>query len=306
MKALVVVSGAVNYYYNLTGQRLAEALRELGCEVDLHTVRDEPSGEYDWCFWVNITELVASCPTRTDAMYRLSRLRAQSRIVASVLLDAVDTEWFVRACALSQEAGGDLILDLGLHDQSCRVQASVAPLYRFAFNGLTATERREVEARPWLEVKRPIPWAFIGHVTESRVHLVRRLIEEVDAAGFVYLPRLGPVTDDGPHLNERQYRRVLEHAGYQVWCSHHTGFYLEGERFRLSLRSGATPIKMLLTPPDHGVAFPFSYLLLDIADGPQRLRQLDRYSLQRRFIEEFLSLPSLANSLAQVLAERGQ
>ena len=86
---------------------------------------------------------------------------------------------------------------------------------------------------------RHIPWAFVGHMTESRVALVDFLVHQFDPGGFVYIPTLAPYTEtDSPHLNQREFERVLYHTRYQMWRSHHEHFYLEPERFRTSLLTG--------------------------------------------------------------------
>src|SRR5262249_8401862 len=48
-RALVIIPGTVNYFYNLSGERIAEALRELGFSVVINTLPDCAEDEYDWC-----------------------------------------------------------------------------------------------------------------------------------------------------------------------------------------------------------------------------------------------------------------
>ncbi len=305
MKALVLISGTVTYFYNLTGRRLAEALRNLGWTVDLHTLKTAPDQDYDYVFLMNTTDLVLSCATPYDAIHRLARVRARCRCLALVLLEPVETNWFAHAYDLGKTAQIDLLLDGGLYSQADRVAADARPVYRFFFNGLTAAERASIPYQV-AHAARPIPWVMVGHATTTRAKLVKRLMEEVDPGGFVYLSRLEAVTEDGPHLNEQQFMAALRHARYQVWCSHHQGFYLEGERFRMSLLAGALPLKILLHPLPDRNRWPFAYLLLDKDDFPAAMRALDPAALWNRFVADFCALPSLEVGLETALAGAGQ
>jgi hypothetical protein len=151
------------------------------------------------------------------------------------------------------------------------------------------------------EADRPIPWVLVGHQSAERAELAYRLVREAAPGGFVYLPRLSPVTESGPHLNGRQFAQVLSRARVQVWCSHHPHFYMESERFRDSLLSGSVPLKVVDRSPDPSRVFPFEYLVTRQADAPAWLRRTPYGHAWRRFREEFLALPSLEAGLAAFL-----
>jgi hypothetical protein len=129
------------------------------------------------------------------------------------------------------------------------------------------------------------------------------LVCEYDARGVFYLPKLEPVTADGPHLNEAQFHRVLGHTRYQVWCSHHPGFYLEGERFRASLLTGGVPLKINQQTVPASTTALFDYLLLNSADFPARMRTLDFAATRQRFAADFYRLPGLSESLLAACRE---
>lgn len=301
-RALILISGSVNYFYNQTGRRIAEALRAAGWTVDLTTLDAEWQGEYDWGVLINISELIFSRRVQGDGLARLREARQRCRRLGQALLECVATNWFRESAQMSAEVGTEVFLDLGLHDQSAGVPAKLKDSYRFVFNGLTPSERRTVESlrEPAAALtERPIPWAVVGHQTPSRVKLVTRLVREFDARGFCYLPGLSPVTENGPHLNEQQFHRVLERSRYHVWCSHHDRFYLEGERFRAALLAGAVPIKVMLGESNwrETAAGIFDSLILDEEDFPARLQTLDFAATQRDFLEDFRRRPSLTDSL---------
>lgn len=302
-RALVVVPGSVNYFYNQAGSRIAEALRAQGVAAEVHQLRSAPDGEYDWCFFVNLYELGVGYGDASAALRRVERLRERAGCAAAVLIDCARTHWFANAIELCRQTGVRTLLDLGLHNQSADLPTAADGLYRFVLNGLTDTEREAVRAAyPVTATGRPIPWVFVGHAAADRVELVRRLVQEVDPAGFVYLPRLAPVTETGPHLNERQFQRLLAVSRCQVWCSHHEHFYMEGERFRNSALAGCLPVKVVRRAPPDDARLPFRQLLVQDRDVGAALAGIDAEAAWRAFADEFCALPSLGQGLAEAMA----
>jgi hypothetical protein len=302
--ALVVIPGTANYFYNQAGRRAAQALREAGWQVKLTTLGELDEQEYAWGFLVNLSELLYSRRLQGDGWERLRGLRTRCHRLAQVLLECATTHWFAVNCQLAAEVGAGAFFDFGLHDQSGDVPAAFRKQYRFVLNGLLTAEWHQ--AQQAASAARPIPWAVVGHQTPDRVQLVERLVREYDARGFFYLPQLEPVTEQGPHLNERQFQHVLERTQYQVWCSHHPGFYLEGERFRASLLAGGLPLKVTLhaARKSHTVpaSAPFHYLITG-EDFPAQMKALPFEQTRRRFIEEFGRLPRLSASLIAACAQ---
>lgn len=297
---LVIIPGSLNHFYNQTGQRIATALTNLGFAVDVRTLQSAPNSNYDWCLLVSISEITISYGDRDDAIRRIIDLRTRVHHIAAVALDCVRTWWFASAVQLCRETSVDVLLDFGLHDQSEYLEWRNAPRYHFVFNGFTEPERRHVQRGPSDE-RRTIPWVFVGHQTRQRSNLVRQLVKDVDPGGFVYMPYLTPFTEDGPHLNEQQLMTVLEHARYQIWCSHHDWFYMEGERFRQSLLAGGVPIKVLASPPDTAQSLPFSYLLVNEEALIETLQAMNFAAVRQRAIAEISALPLLEESLLQAL-----
>jgi hypothetical protein len=272
-------------------------LSSLGLTVETTSLGSASEESYDWCFLVNLYEISVAHGSREATVRQVAGLRQTCRRVALVLLESVQTPWFAHSLELCRAAGVELILDLGLHDQ----QRELPPLgrieYQFCFNGLTRAERLQLDAVQPAFAERPIPWVFVGHLVPDRVKLARRLQQELEPNGFLYLPQLTPVTENGPHLNGQQFETVLRRARRQIWCSHHDYFYLEGERFRLSLLTGSLPIKV--TPGDSGTnrPLPFRNLVIDEAALVSEVRKLDSEETWWRFAEEFRAAPLLDQTL---------
>jgi hypothetical protein len=113
------------------------------------------------------------------------------------------------------------------------------------------------------------------------------------------------VADGGPHLGEQSFLAVLGRAAVQVWCSHHDYFYMESERFRMSLLAGCVPVKAVPQPSADAALLPFHYLMPAVADLPGFLRDMDLPATWARFTDEFLALPSLEDGIGEVLAAFG-
>ena len=301
--ARVIVPGSVNYFYDRAGARLAEALRGLGVDAEVTTLatKGEDSAPRELCFLVNPYEIAAGHGDQPDALRRMRDALARCGRGVAVALECVHTPWFTHSVRLCREAGIGTLLDLGFHSQLDDLPGDAAGLYRFCFNGLTASERREASSLAPPEEDRPIPWVLVGHQSAERAELALRLVREAAPDGFVYLPRLSPVTESGPHLNGRQFRQVLSRARVQLWCSHHPHFYMESERFRDSLLSGSLPLKVVDRAPDLARVFPFEYTVVEHGAVPGWLRETTYAPAWRRFRDEFLALPSLEEGLVAVL-----
>ena len=320
LRALVLIPGGINYFYDQTGHRLAESLIALGFTVDVFSLSDLPEvhPQYDWTLVVNIAEvLLAFSVTNTAArlagqitpeeqaraLTRLAQVHDESRAIAAVQLDAAGTHWFDHAHTLCAHANIPTFFDLGFHDQSAVLLPQQRARYQFVFNGLTDSERIQLDTLPTLpnDDARPVPWVFVGHLTPDRTNLVRTLVQEFDPRGFVYMPMLAPFTQGGLHLDEAQFSAVLSRARYQVWRSHHAHFYLESERFRQSALAGGVPVKLITAPLPSG-PIPFRDFLVDAETFASQLREWDFMTMRRRVAEEFRMLPSLNNSLLAALA----
>lgn len=302
-RALVVIPGVVNYFYNLAGRRIAETLLSLNFDVDIREprARDEVDSQWDVCFLCNIPEILEAHESPERGMAELRDLRTRSRRVHSISIDCVATPWFQRLSELSRHVQADSILDLGLVPQRPPIAATKGPSYRFLFSGLTPSERRLLDELDDERAERPLPWAFVGHITEARASLVDQLTQEVHPGGFIYVPQLAPYTETGsPHLNQRQFELVLQNARYQVWCSHHEHFYMEPERFRTSLLTGGAPIKVIDRHQARPEETPFDYLLIPKSDLA-RLAVEDYPRLLRRFRDDWRGLPTLREGLDALL-----
>jgi hypothetical protein len=296
----------VNYFYNLSGQRIAEALGELGFDVDVSPLEGYPEGDFDCCMLSNISEILHAYGDEPGGLARIFALRDRCRALVSLAIDCVSTPWYRRIRDLSNHIGIRMILDLGLHDQGPFLEAADRANYRFVFSGLTPTEARLLEALGEDNADRTIPWAFIGHATPHRAALVDHLVQSVDPRGFVYIPAAAPYTEQGsPHLNQEQFERVLGRTRYQIWCSHHSYFYMEPERFRSSLLTGGVPVKIVGSRQEVPESAPLSYLMMEPGDVAGRLSGRVFPQLRRRFREDWRRFPTLSQEIARVLREAG-
>ena len=102
-------------------------------------------------------------------------------------------------------------------------------------------------------------------------------------------------------------RYCLAERGFRIRgvFAHHQHFYMESERFRMSLLAGCVPIKVV--PPDQVVppGLVFGGLVLSETDVAQRLHAFDFRAIRRRFRDDFRGLPGLSESLATFLRKRG-
>jgi hypothetical protein len=224
----------------------------------------------------------------------------------SLGIDCVSTPWYHRIRDYSARAGADRILDLGLFDQGSYLEPQHRSGYRLVFSGLTPSEARVLESLPEDYLGRTIPWTFIGSSTPHRVALVDHLVQWVDPRGFVYMPPPSPCTETGsPHLNQQQFERVLSRTRFQIWCSGHSHFYMETERFRTSLLTGGVPIKIVESRAGIPASIPLDYLMLERADIGERLAGHTYARLLRRFRDDWRRFPMLHQELARVLGELG-
>jgi hypothetical protein len=305
-RALVVIPGTVNYFYNLNGRRIAEALKDLGFSVEVKTLANCHEGDYDWCLISNITEVLSAFGDEAEGLSRIAAIVANAKSAASLSIDCVSTIWYHRIRDLSRRVGIGLIVDLGMLDQSPFLSNADRVEYRFAFSGLTSTEQHRLDAICEDDARRTIPWAFVGHTTPYRAALVDYLVQSVDPRGFVYTPVAAPYTEKGsPHLNQQQFEGVLERTRYQIWCSHHSYFYMEPERFRSSLLTGGVPVKVVHTRADVPRNAPLSYLMMESSYLGERLTEGAFGRLRRRFLSDWREFPTLAQEIARVIGATG-
>jgi hypothetical protein len=298
--ALIVIPGDVNYFYNQSGRRIAEALEDLGFGVDVTTLRECPQRDYECCVLSNIAEILHASGNVELGLARIRAIVDRCQTVASLSIDCVSTPWYHRIRDYTAAAGVSVILDLGLHDQTHWIEPADRINYRFVFSGLTGSEARLLEAFREEEIERPIPWAFVGHFTPHRTALVDHLAQAVDSQGFVYMPHPAPCTEKGsPHLNQEQFERVLSRTKYQVWCSHHSYFYMEPERFRASLLSGGVPVKIVSSRRDVPESAPLSYLMMELADVGERLTSRVFPQIRRRFRDDWRLFPTLRQEISR-------
>lgn len=304
-RALVIIPGMVNYFYNTNGRRLAESLADRGYAVSVHTLGEVPAGEWDLCLLSNIAEIVHAGGDADGAAARLRALGASCRAIAAVSLDSAATPWFGRTLELCEAAAVPTVLDLGLRDQRADLGPEAAGRYRFVPDGLTPTERLALEAVADGEGDRPIPWTFVGHQTADRAAFVDFLVREVDPSGFVYLPPLEPITESAtPHLGPRQFAAVLRRSRYHVWCSHHHHFYMEPERFRLPLLAGCVPLKVLMDGQEAPGDAPLLFLIVRREELPGLVRSGSDRWLYGRLRDAYRGR-SLAESLGDALEGLG-
>jgi hypothetical protein len=298
-RALVLIPGTVNYFYNQSGRRVAEALGELGFGVDVTTLDACPGGDFEIGVLSNIWEILVAHGDEADGLSRLAAVGGRCRAMVSLAIDCVATPWYHRIHDLSTRAGSSLVLDFGLFDQGAFLRPEHRATYRFVFSGLTSSEARMLDSLDGDDPQRTIPWAMVGAMTPHRAALADRLVQCVDPRGFLYMPARAPYTETGsPHLNQEQFEQVLRRSRYQVWCSHHPYFYMETERFRTSLLTGGVPIKIVASRDEVPGSVPLSDLIMEAADVGDRLTTKAFPELRRRFWDAWRRFPTLCQGLA--------
>src|SRR6266571_7279059 len=92
--ALVFIPESVNFFNNLAGRRLADALRNLGWNVQLRSLRNYAGERADLAILVSIVELFVSCESPQRAHKQLDALKAQCPQILMWLLEPTQTRWF--------------------------------------------------------------------------------------------------------------------------------------------------------------------------------------------------------------------
>ena len=305
-RALIIIPGTVNYFYNLSGHRIAEALRELGFAVDVNTLNDCSEDDYDWCLLSNITEIVHAYGDEAGGLARIGAIR-RSLPCHGQPFDRLRVDSVVSPHPRPERPRRRGVDPRPGPARPERVpRAGGAANYRFVLSGLTPSEGRRLDALGEDDSERTIPWSFVGHATPRRAALVDHLIQSVDPRGFVYMPEAAPYTEKGsPHLNQEQFERVLDRTRYQVWCSHHSYFYMEPERFRSSLLTGGVPVKLVDSRRDVPKTAPLTYLMIEPRHCGERLTASAFSRLRRRFWQDWRRFPTLGQEIARVLHGAG-
>jgi hypothetical protein len=306
--ALVLISGSVNYYYDNIGKRIGDALRNLGFRVEVCTLRQAAIDQaYDWVFVGPVVEVSYPYGNLEEALKRIEAIVTRAKYSANFLLECVQTHWFVKSWEPFKQTKIQTLLDLGLHNQFEDIPSQPPGMregYHFAYNGLNMQER--AIAQYWLDhtFERPISWAFVGHSEPIRIQFVRRLMDQLDRNGFVYMPQLTHITEDGPHMNSRHMQDTIERTKYFVWRTHHDYFYMESERFRSALLAGAVPIKVLHTRLIGSRDVPFRNLMVDEENFGEVIRGMPFEETRQAFIREFMALPSMEDELRSLIAAK--
>ncbi len=310
-KALFIVPESVSYFYDVEGTRIAECFSRLGGEVVVCGIDSFPQEYYDWCFLLNLCEIISAQNENSNyVLEQIQRIRLQTTHVALVLMESVRMTWFANNFHFFHLANLDILIDIGFYDQRFHLFAGDASAYsgaesayRFLFNGLTHRERLIVEQMATPAAERPIPWAFIGHQVEGRIRFLEQLMERVGRDGVVYLPEFTPVTEDGPHMNEKQFFDVLKRTRLKIWCAHVSHYYVESIRFRQAILTGCLPIKVNNQVRDIDANHPFSRFVFEYENFDQRMRELDFEAARKSFQEEYFSQPSFESSLLELIEQ---
>ena len=109
--ALVLIPETVNFFNNIAGRRLADALRHIGWDVRVITLRDYSGESAEFAFLVSIVELFVSCKTPEDARKNLDVLRGRCNKVVMWLLEPARTPWFNNSYQLLRECGLEILAD---------------------------------------------------------------------------------------------------------------------------------------------------------------------------------------------------
>ena len=299
--ALLVIPGRTNYFYNLYGQWMAEALRAVGVRVDCVELSEVPARTYDVAILSNLAEIEyvvgeEMCQTR------LAGLRQRVGTVVNFTAECLQTRWFHANLALSVKSGIAVILDVGFLRQDPTPVESAGLRYHFAFDGLLGSQVSAGGGPQENQGCRTIPWAVIGAHSQRRVELADRLLAGVSPQGVIYLPELSPVTSKGSaHLNQGHIDRILRKTEYYVWGSHHDHFYVESLRFRMAYLAGCVPIKVVPEGERLPDDLPMRPSVLPEEEMVDYLRDMPFAEARRVFREEYEGRPRLEEGLASLL-----
>jgi hypothetical protein len=302
---LIIISGKINPYYDAIGYRIAQALRNIGYAVLVQTVDTYRPAEYSLTMLVSAFNVAwtfgAQNRQRESDLAKgiqwLQALRARTGRLYSVLAECIETPWFQNEQQICEAVGIDHLLDLGFYDQSAYRPEIAIRGYVFIFNGLNENERAKVEMKRLENTERPICWALVGNLHQSRVRLAQSLVKNFSKSGFVYLSQESPVFKGGSYLDEPKLQRVLMHTQYYIWTAHHPFFYMESERFRDAAIAGCVPFKFQNTA---GIRFPERLPFLTFV-GEQIL--LDYTQARQVFLDKYLSMPTLEEELLRIRSE---
>src|SRR5262245_8064736 len=100
------------------GRRLAEALRHLGVETDIHSLSSYTLKDDDWCFVINTYEVVFSFGNESGGLSQIKTIKRHCGQIATVLLECIRTRWFQYTYRVNRMAGITLFLDGGMVEQS--------------------------------------------------------------------------------------------------------------------------------------------------------------------------------------------
>src|SRR5262249_7255366 len=110
-RAVVLIPGVVNAFDMISGQRIAEAVNELGFKVDVCTLASCPVSEYDWCMLAAPPEAVLSVGDARGGLVKMRALRCRCKVVATTFPDMgklLSLEKFLYDC---EAIGVDAMLD---------------------------------------------------------------------------------------------------------------------------------------------------------------------------------------------------
>jgi hypothetical protein len=300
-KALVLVPEGMNHFNTIAGRRVVEALTRLGWDARLLSLRRYHGEVADLAVLVSLAEMYVTCDSERQAVENIFMLKHQCPTVMMWLLEPTRTPWFENAFFRMRSCELSILADNALHSQLDTLTPEQRPFYHHLFYGLTEREKEKVRALPAVDPERPIPWVYVGWKVPERVALARFLLDEVDRRGFLYLSDVQPITETGPHLKDAAYQRVLERCRYHLWRAHHAHFYMEGERYRRSALAGCVPVKIIEEDRPGDLSLPFPYLVVP-REGLRELLNAERFQeVRRRFLDEYLALPSLEDELARFL-----
>jgi hypothetical protein len=304
-RVLIVISGKINPYYDVIGYRIAQALRNIDYDVVVQTVDTYRPAEYALTMLVpafNVAWTVGAQNRQQESdlakgIQWLQALRARTDRLCSVLAECIETTWFQNERQICEAVGTDYLLDLGFYDQSAYRPEIAIRGYVFIFNGLNENERAKVELRRLENAERPICWALIGSLHQSRVRLAQFLVKNFSESGFVYLFQESPVFKGGSYLDEPRLQKVLMHTQYYIWTAHHPFFYMESERFRNAAIASCVPFKFQNRTDVHlPKQLPFLGFIGEQIPADWALAR-------QMFLEEYFSLPTLEEALLRVRSD---
>ncbi len=297
-KILLLYTEHGNWFYEDLARRIHEDLGEEGYDAALVPAERflagvYTGGPYDLILLTNLCEIIECLRFDNERTRCLERILTFPRRVL-LNCDAFQTYWYRRQFRFGPGVFSE-VLDLGVIPQNADKECDGVPIH-WAPESFTRGEFAALE--PWSD-DRPVPWAFMGHLTLPRVLLVCELQETLGRDGFVLIPPLAPYTKERGGLSRETLFRVLKKSRFYIWNSHHPYPYHETLRVMHAVANGAMPVKIDATGFEEFQGLPWVFQSLE--GFLEQVASQGRAQYYRNCLEYMRGKGTLGRNVAEAL-----